>query len=390
MKKKIAILGSTGSIGRQTLEVVKAFPDDFEVLGLAAGNNLTVLEEQIRQFNPKLVCVTKLEDADRLSGQLGSLVSQKNISIVFGDSGLEVVATQKDVDLVVLAIPGSKLLKSALAAIQSGKDLALASKEILVAGGELVMTESKKMGVKVWPIDSEHCALAQCLNGENSDSIKKVVLTASGGPFRETPIEKIEHVTIEEALKHPTWKMGNKITIDSATLMNKGFEVIEAHHLFGLSYSQIDVLVHPESIVHAMAEFADGSVMAQMAVPDMRIPIQYALWGGLRKKATWNSLSWKKISQLHFSEVDKNRYPCLELARVAGKTGGTAPAVLNAANEQAVSLFLAGKIGFTEIYHVVNRVLERHDVVSKPKLDQILEADVWARDEVNKIKSVPV
>lgn len=390
MKKKLSILGSTGSIGRQTLEVVEAFPNDFEVTALAAGNNIDLLAEQVRKFHPQWVSTEKFEDGEALRKQLSDYAGKTGVAIGVGESGIEKAATLQGVDLVVLAIPGSILLRAALAAIENGRDVALASKEILVAGGDLVMALAKKMGVRILPIDSEHCALFQCLNGENIESVRRVVLTASGGPFRETSIPQLSKASVMDALNHPTWKMGKKISIDSATLMNKGFEVMEAHHLFGLSYDQIDVLIHPQSIVHSMVEFTDGSVMAQLAEPDMRIPIQYALFGGKRKSANWKKLHWDKFQNLRFEEADAKRYPCLGLAYQAGRTGGTAPAVLNAANERAVTLFLNGEIPFTDIAGIVSRVLEKHEIIQKSTLEQILEADRWARKEVEREKPVAV
>ena len=284
--------------------------------------------------------------------------------------------------MLVVAIPGFLPLKAVLEAVRAKKDIALATKEVLVAAGEIFMQEVKAAGVKIFPIDSEHSAIAQCLRGEDLKAVKKIILTASGGPFWNTPVEKFAGLTAKEALRHPTWKMGPKITIDSATLMNKGFEVMEAHYLFGLAYEQIEVLIHPQSIVHSMVEFVDGSIKAQLGAPDMRIPIQYALLEQVRAQNMWNRLDFTKNSQLTFLKPDKTKFPCLEYAYEAGQKGGTWPAVLNAANEEAIKLFLQGGINFSQIPQKIKAVTEKHQNQDKPSLADIIAADSWARRNI--------
>lgn len=378
MKKGIAILGSTGSIGKQTLEVVSIFPSSLTVVALAAKDEVDLIVEQIKKFAPKVVSVATAEVKQQVEAKLGA----SKVQILVGEEGLLKVATEPTAKMVVVAVPGSLCLVPALEAVKAKKDIALATKEVLVAAGELFMQEVKNAGVKVFPIDSEHSAIAQCLQGEDPKTIKKIVLTASGGPFLKTPAEKLEKMTAKDALKHPTWKMGPKITIDSATLMNKGFEVIEAHYLFGLDYSQIEVLIHPQSIIHSMVEFVDGSVKAQLGAPDMRVPIQYALLEEKRSANHWSRLSFAKLSQMTFQPPDKQKFPCLQYAYDAGKAKGTLPAVLNAANETAIKLFLKGKINFAQLPQRINEVVGRHQNKENPTLADILEADKRAREQV--------
>lgn len=378
MKKGIAILGSTGSIGKQTLEVVSIFPSSLAVVALAAKDEVDLIVEQIKKFSPKIVSVENEEVKQRVEQKLGT----SKVQIFTGQEGLTKVATAAEAKMVVVAIPGALALTSVIEAVKAKKDIALATKEVLVAAGEIFMREVKAAGIKVFPIDSEHSAIAQCLRGEDLKTVKKIILTASGGPFLKTPIEKFPQLTARDALKHPTWKMGPKITIDSATLMNKGFEVMEAHYLFGLDYSQIDVLIHPQSIIHSMVEFMDGSIKAQLGAPDMRIPIQYALLEEERMQNMWNKINFSKISQFTFQLPDKQKFPCLEYAYDAGKKGGTLPAVLNAANEEAIKLFLKGKINFAELPVKIKEVMDKHQVKDNPTLEDILEADKFARESL--------
>ena len=379
MKKGIAILGSTGSIGKQTLEVVSIFPSSLNVVALAAKDEVDTIVEQIKKFSPRLVAVENEEVKKKVEAKLAN----SKIKILTGQEGLLAVATDSLAKMVVVAIPGSLALSAVLEAVKLKKDIALATKEVLVSAGKIFMDEVKAAQVKVFPIDSEHSAIAQCLQGEDPQSIRKIVLTASGGPFVKTPLEKFASLTAKEALKHPTWKMGPKITIDSATLMNKGFEVMEAHHLFGLGYSQIEVVVHPQSIIHSFVEFVDGSIKAQLGAPDMRIPIQYALLENKRMANHWNRMSFAKLSQLTFMQPDKDKFPCLDYAYEAGKKGGTLPAVLNAANEEAIKLFLKGKINFLEIHQKIRQVMEKHQNKETPLLEDVLSADQWARQAVS-------
>ncbi|XUX00568.1 MAG: 1-deoxy-D-xylulose-5-phosphate reductoisomerase [Dehalogenimonas sp.] len=366
---RLAVLGSTGSIGQQTLDVVRRHPDKISVIALAAGENVGLLQKQKAEFNPRFVSCTG-----------------KNL--VCGNSVClppEEMARHADVDIVVVAVPGGAGLTPALAAARAGKIIALANKECLVAAGEALLDEAANNGAGIRPVDSEHSAIWQCLTGETSKP-EKLILTASGGPFRDYPIEKIESVTPEQALAHPSWKMGKKVTIDSATLMNKGLEVIEAHRLYGIPYEQIEVVIHPQSIVHSMVEFADGAVKAQLSPPDMRLPIQYALSYPDRWSNTdLPRADWPKIGRLDFSAPDYYRFPCLKLAIEAGKKGGTFPAVLSAADEEAVELFLSRKIKFGEIARLVGKTLEEHIPAGGPSLENIAGAENWARQRVSEL-----
>lgn len=381
MKKGISILGSTGSIGKQALDVIESFPTKFSVVGLAAKGNLRTLEAQIKKFSPRVAFVEKEEDERRLVPRLG----RTNTVIYFGESGLEKVALHKDANILVVAIPGARALLPTLKAIKAGRTIALASKEILVAAGDIVMDEALRSKARILPLDSEHSAILQCLKSEDPKKIKKLILTASGGPFLRTPLDELPGISPEKALAHPTWQMGRKVTIDSATLMNKGFEVIEAHHLFGVPYSKIEVVVHPQSIIHSMVEFTDGSLIAQMSAPDMRLPIQYALIGLERAENNWKKLSFSEGMSLSFEKVDEKRFPLLSLAYEAGGSGGTFPAVLSAADEAAVEMFLAGKIKFGEIFKVINSVLKKHEWIKKPTIEDIIEADRWAKEEASQL-----
>ncbi len=361
--KRISILGSTGSIGRQTLEVIEQFPDDFCVVGLAAGKNLKLFEEQMGRFKPRAVSVGEY-----------SKEFQCKTSVYYGLEGLNKIATLPEADLVVNALAGGIGLIPTLKAIDAGKRIALANKEVLVMAGDLVMSRARENGAAIIPIDSEHSAIYQVLIGERAKDVKRLILTCSGGPFFGFSLEQLSKVTVEEALNHPRWNMGKKITIDSATLMNKGLEVIEAHHLFGVPYDKIDVITHPESIVHSMVEFVDGSIKAQLSIPDMRIPILYALSSPGRFPYTYSKLALA-AQKLSFYEPDKETFKCLDLAYAAGKAGGTMPPVLNAANEVAVNQFLEGKIGFLKIQEMVKAAMDRFKSIQNPSLVEILEAD---------------
>lgn len=374
--KTIAVLGSTGSIGTQTLDVISREPDSYEVVGLAAGNNLELLLQQTIAFRPKLVSVGTKEAAEKLREQVPA-----GVRVVYGEEGLIEVAAGTGADYVVCALIGSIGLRSTLAAIDAGANIGLANKETLVTAGHIVMQRAKAKGVALLPIDSEHSAIYQCLNGEDTKAIKRLVITASGGSFRDRTRDQLQGVTVEDALKHPNWSMGAKITIDSATMVNKGLEVIEAHWLFGLPYDQIDVILHPESIVHSMVEFVDTSVMAQLGNPDMRVPIQYALTYPERRPSPASPLDLLKAGTLHFRDMDYERFPCLRMAFEAGRAGGTAPTVFNAANEIAVARFLKGEIPFLAIEDIISEALAKHDVIASPDLATILEADAQARRE---------
>lgn len=374
MPKTIALLGSTGSIGQNTLRVVSEHPQAFRITSLAAGNNVGRVIEQCRQFKPHLVSVATQEAARQLK-----LALPGNIDVVWGKQGLEEVASDPEADTVVSAVVGSTGLRATLAAINAGKTIALANKESLVAGGQLVMDRAKAMAVDVLPIDSEHSAIFQCLNGEKRSQIARLILTASGGSFRDYDRSELENVTLAQALNHPNWSMGKKVTIDSATLMNKGLEVIEAHWLFDIDFGHIDVVIHHESIVHSMVEFIDKAVMAQFGVPDMRVAIQYALSYPDRLSSSAEVLDLTKVGTLHFKAPDYERFPCLRMAYEAGQAGGTMPAVLNAANEVAVARFLEGSISFIGIEQVIERVMSLHNPVPISDLDMLEEVEQWAR-----------
>ncbi|UKS29852.1 1-deoxy-D-xylulose-5-phosphate reductoisomerase [Paenibacillus sp. HWE-109] len=372
--KRIAILGSTGSIGTQTLDIVAHAPEKFQVEALAGGYNSQLLIEQIQAFQPKIVSVATKELADEVSKQITSTTK-----VLYGEEGLMEVAASSEADLVVTAMVGSQGLKPTMAAIEAGKHIGLANKETLVSAGHIVTDAARRKGVSLLPIDSEHSAIFQCLNGENRSQIAKITLTASGGSFRDRSRAELEGVTVEQALQHPNWSMGAKITIDSATMVNKGLEVIEAHWLFNLRYDQIDVLIHPESVIHSYVEFEDNSVIAQLGNPDMRVPIQYALTYPDRYPTPTKRLDLAAIGKLHFREMDFNRFPCLKMAFESGIQGGTTPTVYNAANEVAVARFLKGEIAFLQIEHIIESVLLKHESISNPPLEVIHEQDLWAR-----------
>lgn len=378
--KKVGILGSTGSIGRQTLEVIERFPDQFQLVAIAGGSNLTLLAEQANIFNPKIVSVANEADVELFRTMLFS----DQTEVMAGEAGLVAVATFAEVDILVTSVTGTLGLLPTVEAIKAGKDIALANKETLVAAGELVMNLAKEKGVNILPVDSEHSALFQCLNGEPRKSINKLILTASGGPFRGKDKEYLETVDLSMALNHPKWSMGKKISVDSATLMNKGLEVLEAKWLYDQELSKIEVVVHPQSIIHSMVEYMDGSIIAQLGLPDMRIPIQYALTYPERWENNFPKLNFFEHRDLTFEEPDLETFSCLRLAYEAGNIGGTMPAVLNGANEQAVALFLEQKIAFLEIASVIEKVMDQHKVVQKPTLEDILRADKWARKQVDR------
>lgn len=376
MKKKVVLLGSTGSIGRSTLEVAKLLPDRIELVGLAANGSAETLAEQVRETGVKRVA---LHDVSKV-GLLRSLVPP-DVEILAGPEGLAELAATDGADVVLVAIVGTAGLRPALAAIGAGKDLAVASKEILVMAGEVVTGAAARKGVNLLPVDSEHNAIFQCLDGHRGGEkeVSRLILTASGGPFRTWAAEKLGDVTLAQALKHPTWDMGRKITIDSATLFNKGLEMIEARWLFGIGMERIDVVVHPQSIVHSMVEFVDGSVLAQMSRTDMCFPIQYALTWPERVKGGLEPLDFGKLARLEFEEPRHDVFPALRLARDAGLAGGTLPAVFNAANEVAVDAFVAGRIRFPDIWRVVGETMERHRTEAAASLDAVIAADAWAR-----------
>jgi len=401
-RKRVVILGATGSIGESALKVARDIPERMQIVGLAANSNAEKLAATANETRAPAVCLVDETKTDALKRAL-----EYKPRIFSGDAGLREIACLSDADMVLVAIVGTGGLRPALAAIQAGKDLAVASKEILVMAGEIVMREARDNRVHVLPVDSEHNAIFQCLEGriqgsefrvqneqrlprssetcdlkpEPSDLIRRIILTASGGPFRQTPKKDFDSITPEEALKHPTWNMGPKITIDSATLFNKGLEMIEAHWLFGVEMERVEVVIHPQSIVHSMVEFADGSTLAQLSYSDMCFPIQYAVTWPDRVPNTLPPLDFSKVSRLEFFTPRYADFPALNLARRAGETGGTLPAVMNAANEIGVAAFLDRRVRFPEIWHVVEEVMNRHTAIAHPDLDAILEADRWARNE---------
>jgi 1-deoxy-D-xylulose-5-phosphate reductoisomerase len=381
-KKALSILGSTGSIGVSTLDVVRQFPDRFEVLALAAGRNTDLLLQQIQVFQPSVVAVLDQYLAQQLQQALKPCSHQPEV--LFGREGYERVATHPKSQMLVSAMVGAAGLLPTLAAIEAGKDLALANKETLVIAGEIVMRLAKQHGIRILPVDSEHSAIFQALQGNHREALKRILLTASGGPFFDKSPDELAVVTPQAALRHPNWSMGRKITIDSATLMNKGLEVIEAHWLFGVPVEQIAIHIHPESIVHSMVEYIDGSVIAQMGIPDMRIPIAYALAYPERLPVQSPPLDLFRLRNLNFYPPDDIKFPCLRLAYKACRTGSTLPAVLNAANEVAVDAFLDGQITFVEIPQVIEEVMNSHQVAVSLTLETILKADQWAREEAKK------
>jgi 1-deoxy-D-xylulose-5-phosphate reductoisomerase len=378
--KGLAILGSTGSIGTNVLRVVDAFPGRFEVTGLAAGSNVEVLAEQVARHRPRLVSVKDAAALERLS----RLVDLGGVRAVTGEAGMVEVATDARARMVVASAVGAVGLVPTYRALEAGKDVALANKETLVMAGELMLARARETGARLLPIDSEHCALHQCLAGRRSEDVRRLLLTASGGPFRNRPHDSFRSITREEALAHPTWRMGPKITIDSATLMNKGLEVIEARWLFGMEAAKIEVLIHPQSVVHSMVEFVDGTVLAQLGVTDMRMPIQYALSWPEVLEAPIAGMSFAKPMQLEFAPPDRDRFPCLSLAYRALEQGGSAPAALNAANEEAVAAFLEGRAPFVAIPESIQEVLETEPRTRLAALEDVLEADRRARERARQ------
>src|SRR5213592_467312 len=375
-RKRVVVLGATGSIGESALNVARDIPERMEVVGLAANSNAEKLAAAANATRAQSVCLVDETKIDALQRAL-----EYKPRIFAGDAGLREIACLTDADMVLVAIVGTGGLRPALAAIEAGKDLAVASKEILVMAGEIVMRKARDNSLQVLPVDSEHNAIFQCLEGKSSLDVRRIILTASGGPFRETPGKDFDSITPEQALKHPTWNMGPKITIDSATLFNKGLEMIEAHWLFGVEMKRVEVVIHPQSIVHSMVEFTDGSTLAQLSYSNMCFPIQYAVTWPERVPNTLPPLDFSKLSKLGFSTPRYDDFPALSLARRAGETGGTLPAVMNAANEIAVAAFLDRRLRFPQIWLTVAQVMDRHRTVAHPDLDAILAADQWARAE---------
>lgn len=368
--KKIVILGSTGSIGTQTLDVIKK-NSDLQVAALSANKNIEKLEEQIRQFSPPIVCVYE----EKAAAQLAVRVADCPVKIVSGMEGLEEIASMPGSDIVVTAVVGMIGIRPTIAAIRAGKDIALANKETLVTAGHIIMPLASEYGVKILPVDSEHSAIFQALNGENPKQIHKILLTASGGPFRGMKKEELEHVTLEQALHHPNWAMGKKITIDSATMVNKGLELIEARWLFDVSVDQVQIIVQPQSLIHSMVEFEDRGIMAQMGTPDMRLPIQYALFYPQRRYLDSQAVDFTKLGSITFEKPDMDTFYALRLAYEAGRRGGSLPTVLNAANELAVSLFLQRKISFVQITQIIQQCMENHKIIANPTLEEILSVE---------------
>lgn len=380
--KAITLLGSTGSIGTQTLEIVAQYPDQFQIVGLAAGRNVEKLATQIRQFRPEIVAIADEAELPALREAIADLNLQP--ILVTGKSGMAEVARYGTAETVVTGIVGCAGLLPTIAAIEAGKNIALANKETLIAGGPVVLPLVQKHGVKLLPADSEHSAIFQCLQGVPDGGLRRILLTASGGAFRDWPVEKLPEVTVADALKHPNWSMGRKITVDSATLMNKGLEVIEAHYLFDVDYDQIDIVIHPQSIIHSLIELQDTSVLAQLGWPDMRLPLLYALSWPERLYTNWEPLDLVKAGIFTFQEPNHAKYPCMHLAYAVGRAGGAMPAVLNAANEQAVELFLEDKIRFLDIPRLIETACDRFQSQNRsdPSLEDIIAADQWARQEV--------
>ncbi|MDR3710532.1 MAG: 1-deoxy-D-xylulose-5-phosphate reductoisomerase [Capsulimonadaceae bacterium] len=379
--KRIAVLGSTGSIGRQTLDVVRRLPDRLTVTALAAGSNAEALAHQALEFGALAASLVDEHGRHTLDAML-----PRQTERTYGSDSLERIATRDDVDIVVVAVAGAIGTRATIAALCAGKDVALATKEVLVAAGEIVVSAAMMGEGRLLPIDSEHSGLLQCLEGRDPATVEKLWITASGGPLRTWTLDQMKSVTVADALNHPTWSMGNKITIDSATMMNKGLEMIEAHWLFGVAPEKIDCVVHPQSIVHAMVEFVDGSIVAQLGLPDMRLPIEYALLYPERVPAGLPRLSPTQIGTLTFEPPDEERFECLALARRAMTCGGTAPAVLNAANEVAVERFLGGTLSFLQIAAAIKGAMDAHESTPSPSLDQVLAADSWAREYVYRLK----
>jgi 1-deoxy-D-xylulose-5-phosphate reductoisomerase len=379
--RSIALLGSTGSIGVNTLDLVRQFPDRFKIHGMVAGRNLERLAKQIKEFSPRCVAIKNEDDVPRLR----RLIGKHRVEILCGEKGATQVATASEVEVVLAAIVGAAGLVPTLRAVKAGKEIALANKEALVMAGELFIKAAKEKGTRLLPVDSEHSAIFQCLQGNRRDEVDKLILTASGGPFLRTPLPRLDKVTVEQALKHPNWKMGQKITVDSATMMNKGLEIVEARWEFDIEPNRIEVVIHPQSVVHSMVRYQDGSVIAQLGVADMRIPIAYALAYPHRLKGNWEALEMTRHRELNFLPVEKKRFPALGLAYQALHEGGSMPAVLNAANEVVVAAFLERKIGFREIHRIVDKTMQGHKTRRPKEVDEILEVDRWARDKASSL-----
>lgn len=383
-KRKISIIGSTGSIGTQALEVIEKLQDKFEIIALAGGKNVELLKQQAEKFKPKFIChnsPSPLQGEGRISTRGTSVRnSGEGYKILTGTEGLEEICSNKENDIILVACSGKIGLKPTLKAIENGIDIALANKETLVMAGDIVMEAARKNGINIIPVDSEHCAIHQCI--KDIKQVDKLIITASGGPFLHKTVEEMKNATVKEALAHPRWNMGRKITVDSATLMNKGLEIIEAHHLFGFDYDDIEVVVHPQSIVHSAIEYKDGSVIAQLGLPSMHIPIQYAItyperYEGIKSK----SFSFAEIARLDFEAPDFEKFPTVKLAYKAGKLGGTATACLNAANEEAVFAFLDGKIKLYQIYEITKKIFDEHEVIKNPTIDEIFDVDSKIREK---------
>lgn len=379
--RNLAILGSTGSIGTQTLEVVEN-NEDMKVVALAAGSNIDLVEQQIRKFHPEVVCIYREEKARELARR----VADENVSVLYGMDGLTACATVASADVVVAAVVGMIGIRPVIEAIKNGKDIAFANKETLVTAGHIIMPMIKQHQVLLTPVDSEHAAIFQCLNGERHGEISKILLTASGGPFRGKKREELANVTVEDALKHPNWSMGRKITIDSSTMVNKGLEVMEARWLFDVDYDHIQVVIQPQSVIHSMVEFVDGAVMAQLGTPDMKLPIQYALTYPQRRNLPGERLDFSELTDITFEKPDPETFRGLALAYEAGRQGGSMPTVFNAANEKAVAMFLDRKIGYLDIPEIIEKCMNDHHKISNPSLDEILavEAEVYAKIEKEK------
>jgi 1-deoxy-D-xylulose-5-phosphate reductoisomerase len=375
--RTIALLGSTGSIGVSTLALVREFPDRFRVHGMVAGRNLKLLAQQIKEFRPRCVSIQQESDVALLRKLLG----RTKVEIFCGEAGASAIATATEVDVVLAAIVGGAGLMPTLRGVLAGKEIALANKEALVMAGEILVESARTKGVRLLPVDSEHSAIFQCLQGNERGEVDKIILTASGGPFLHSRLDRLGKVTVNQALKHPNWKMGQKITIDSATMMNKGLEVIEARWEFDMAPEHIEVVIHPQSVVHSMVRYQDGAIMAQLGIADMRIPIAYALSFPHRLKGSWRPLDLTEHGELNFLPVEKRRYPALALAYGALKTGGTMPVVLNGANEVAVAAFLARRIGFREIHRIIDRTMQRHTNRRAQEVGEIIEIDRWAREK---------
>ena len=378
-RERIAVLGSTGSVGINALEVISSLKDKFQVVALSADSNIKLLSKQAAIFRPKIVCI----GSARLSSSIRGLLPGTT-RVAFGAAGLEEIASRRDVDLVLFSISGNSCLMPFVRAIEHRKKIALANKEALVSAGSIIMKMARKNNVTIIPIDSEHSAIFQCLEGKRN-YLRKIYLTASGGPLLNVPKKRFDNLTRRFVLNHPKWRMGKKISVDSATMMNKGLEVIEASHLFGVSESSVRVLIHPEAVIHSMVELVDGTLFAQLGIPDMRIPIQYAITYPARFKTICKKLDFYKTKTLSFSRPDLGRFPCLELARAAARSGGTYPAALSAADEEAVKIYLEGKLRFSTIAPTIEKVLQRHKNIKSPSLSDILETARWARQEAREI-----